>query len=412
MAMRSAVMRLSKGRWSEPGGVTLVLALSLAGSVAEAFPAHHYGGLHLRVHPNPAAFALVAVPAILLWWRRSHPEVVYLVSVAAVSTWAALGQVYGASLVVVLVALYSVAVSSTNRIALIALGVGGTFTIWLVGGILGPWGWLGGPQLDMWFEMLAVGALGAAIAARRQWKTSERLRHDQLEKAREDEMRRRVDAERLRIARELHDVVAHSIAMINVQATAASTLLNKDPARVGVALQAIRDASKSGLRELRSILDVLRLVDGEEPAVPLPDRDAFQALADATTAAGINTRLHVDEDLDVAPPERALAAFRIVQESLTNVIRHAPGSTAEVTISSRVGQLVIDVVNDGPRRQDPFVDGAGAGLKGMEERVRVFGGHLRAGPITTGGFRVHAELPLTALTGDTEPLPAGEVLNT
>lgn len=406
MTMRSAVMRLSTGRWSEPGGVALVLALSLAGSVAEAFPAHHYGGLHLRVHPDPAAFALVSVPAVLLWWRRSHPELVYLVSVAAISMWAALGQVYGASLVIVLVALYSVAVSPARRFTLIALGVGGTFTIWLVGGILGPWGWLGGPQLDMWFEMLAVGALGAAIAARRQWKTSERLRHDQLEKTREDDMRQRVDSERLRIARELHDVVAHSMAMINVQATAASTLLYEDPARVGVALQAIRDASKSGLRELRSILDVLRLVDGEEPAVPLPNRDALQALADATTAAGITIRLRVDEGLATAPPEMALAAFRIVQESLTNVIRHAPGSNAEVTISSGVGHLAVDVVNDGPRHQDPFVEGAGTGLKGMEERVRVFGGHLRAGPITTGGFRVHAELPLT------ESRSANEVLNT
>ena len=167
---------------------------------------------------------------------------------------------------------------------------------------------------------------------------------------------------------------------------------------------------KNGLRELRSILDVLRQVDGGQPAVPLPDRDAFQALADAATAAGIVTRLRCDADLAATPAETALGAYRIVQESLTNVIRHAPDSTADVTISGRDGLLVIDVVNDGPRSQASFVDGAGTGLAGMEERVLVLGGQMRAGRLATGGFRVHAELPTSALESDVDPAPAPEVL--
>jgi len=393
--MPSAVLRLTKQRWSELVGVAAVLALAVAGSAAEAYPAHHYAGLHLRSQPGPAAFVLLAAPAVFLWWRRSHPVAVYVAAVAGVAAWAAIGQVYGAGLVVVLVALYSLAAAGSGRVALAALGVGGAFTIWLVGGLRGPWGWWGGPQLDMWPELVAAGAVGVAVAARRQWKASELLRHAELERAREDETRRRVDSERLRIARELHDVVAHSIAMINVQASAAATLLADDPARVAEALQAIRQASKEGLRELRSILDVLRLVDGDEPAVPLPDREAFQALADAATAAGIVTRLRCDAPLDTATPETALGAYRIVQESLTNVIRHARDSTADVTISARGEILVVDVVNDGPTRQDRFVDGAGTGLAGMEQRARVLGGVLRAGPLAEGGFRVHAELPTT-----------------
>jgi signal transduction histidine kinase len=257
----------------------------------------------------------------------------------------------------------------------------------------------------MWVEMLAAGAVGVAVAARGQWKASERLRHAELERAREEETRRRVDSERLRIARELHDVVAHSIAMINVQASAAATLLVDDPARVAEALQAIRRASKDGLRELRSILDVLRQVDGDEPAVPLPDHEAFQALTDATTAAGTVTRLRCDAPLHALAPETALGAYRIVQESLTNVIRHAPGSTADVTISARGGMLVVDVANDGPNGQDRFVDGTGTGLAGMEERARVLGGVLRAAPLAEGGFRVHAELPATVPVPDPSGAP-------
>jgi len=200
----------------------------------------------------------------------------------------------------------------------------------------------------------------------------------------------------------LHDVVAHSIAMINVQASAAATLLVDDPARAAAALQAIRRASKDALRELRSILDVLRQVDEDEPAVPLPDRDAFQALADAARAAGIVTRLRCEANLGDASPETALGAYRIVQESLTNVIRQARDSTADVTISDRGGMLVVDVVNDGPSGQDRFVDGAGSGLLGMKERARILGGALWAGPLDQGGFGVHAELPAAVAASDAD----------
>jgi signal transduction histidine kinase len=205
----------------------------------------------------------------------------------------------------------------------------------------------------------------------------------------------------MRIARELHDVVAHSMAMINVQATAASLLLADDPARVADALQEIRRASKGGLRELRAILDVLRQVDGDSPVVP--DLGAITALVDATSAAGTPTTLRADGYPTSLPPPVALAAYRIVQESLTNVIRHAGRASATVTLRHEHGQLLVDIVNDGVTSHPPFSDGTSAGLTGMRERAAALGGALEAGPRPGGGFRVHAELPTTPAATGQEP---------
>lgn len=391
--MISMGVRIRDSRWAEPLGVLAVLILSTAGSYAEAYPHHHYGGLHLRIHPDAVAFALVALPAVALLWRRTHPVVVYIVAVVGVAAWSALGEVFGAALVVIYVALYSLTVSGPRRTTLFGLGAVGVLIIWITGGLRGPWGWWGGPQLDIWGGMVATGAIGAYVAARRQWKESVRLQQEQAERAREEETRRRVDSERLRIARELHDVVAHSMAMINVQATAASFLLTDDPDQALEALQAIRRASKNGLRELRSILDVLRQVDGDSPSIPVPTKAALCALADATSAAGVPTKLDLEEIQPQLPPSIALATYRIVQESLTNVIRHASDASATVTIRHLSGRLHIEVINDGVRSNPPFNDGAGSGIVGMRERATALGGTLQAGPLPHGGFVVRAELP-------------------
>src|ERR1022692_4674684 len=313
MGIRS-VVRLPR-RWPGAAGVALVTALAVVGAYVEANPVQRYGGLHLTSHPPLAAYLLLAVPALALIWRNSRPvEVLGLAVVGAVG-WAALGQIDGAALVPVIVGVYWVALTRARRIA-VAAGITGAVAIFLAEGLFGPWGWLGGPNATMWPELLAAGALGGYVAARRQWLAAERDRAERNEQIREDETRRRVDTERMRIARELHDVVAHSMAMINVQATAASLLLADDPARVSDALQEIRRASKGGLRELRAILDVLRQVDGDSPAVPVPDLRAIQALVDATTAAGTPTTLRADGYPASLPPPVTLAAYRIVQESL------------------------------------------------------------------------------------------------
>ena len=253
--------------------------------------------------------------------------------------------------------------------------------------------------------MAAAGAAGAFVSARRHWKASEILRAEQVEASRLQETRRLVTSERLRIARELHDVVAHSMAMINVQASAAVTLVNADPLSVTESLQAIRRASKDGLRELRSILEVLRQVDEEQPAVALPDVQAFKALVDAGKSAGMRCSLTWDAELTGVAAGSVLATYRIVQESLTNIIRHAAGSVASVSVVRCDELIVVDVVNDGRATAEPFVDGAASGLNGMRERARAIGGTVTAGPIQGGGFRVHAELPVSSTTATEEAMP-------
>jgi signal transduction histidine kinase len=401
-----SVARLPR-RWWSAAGVALVTVLAVVGAYVEANPAHRYGGLHLTSHPPLAAYLLLAVPAVALIWRNSRPVGVFALAVAGAVGWAALGQIDGAALVPVIVALYWVALARPRRIA-VAAGLAGAVAIFVTEGLLGPFGWLGGPNATMWPELLAAGAVGASVAARRQWLAAESDRASRAEQAREDETRRRVDAERMRIARELHDVVAHSMAVINVQATAASMQLADDPASAAQALQAIRGASKSGLRELRAILEVLRQVDGGSPVVPVPDLRAIAALTEATSAAGTPTTLEAAEPPVPVPPPVALAAYRIVQESLTNVVRHAGRVAATVSLRHDGGYLYVDVANDGGARPAAFSDGTGAGLAGMRERAAALGGTLDAGPRPGGGFAVRARLPVTG-TGLAGQVPAGEV---
>lgn len=401
--MLSTLGRFAKNRWAEPFGVAVVFAMVISGSAAEAYPSHVYAGLHLRSHPADAAFAFLAIPAAGLVWRRSHPLAVYAATVTGVVSWALIGQVYGAALVMVLVAYFSLCVERPGRFAPMALGLAGALFIWGAGGITGTWGWWGGPQLDMWAEMIAAGAAGAFVSARRHWKASELLRLEDQQRARQDEMRRQIVSERLRIARELHDVVAHSMAMINVQASAAATLVGTDPLRVSESLQAIRRASKDGLRELRSILEVLRLVDDQTPAVALPDRGAFQALVEAARSAGVECALRWETDLSNTTPGTALAAYRIVQESLTNVVRHAARSVASVTVRQVDSAIMVQVSNDATGTNDTFTEGSGTGIAGMRERARTLGGSFEAGRDPEGGFTVSALLPVVTSGASSRP---------
>ncbi|MDX6334259.1 MAG: hypothetical protein QOG05_1599 [Streptosporangiaceae bacterium] len=387
-----SVVRLPRRRL-DAAGVALVTVLAVVGAYVEANPAHRYGGLHLSSHPPLAAYLLLAGPAVALIWRNSRPVEVLGLAVGGAVGWAALGQIDGAALVPVIVGVYWVALTRARRTA-VAAGLAGAVAIFVTEGLLGPFGWFGGPNATMWPELLAAGAVGGYVAARRQWLAAECDRAARAGQAREEETRRRVDAERMRIARELHDVVAHSMAMINVQATAASMQMATDPASAAEAIQAIRSASKSGLRELRAILEVLRQADGGSPAVP--DLRAIAALVEATSAAGTPTTLESAGPPVPLPAPVALAAYRIVQESLTNVVRHAGRVAATVALRQDGGYLYVDVVNAGGAAPAAFSDGTGAGLAGMRERAAALGGTLDAGPRPGGRFAVHARLPVEA----------------
>jgi signal transduction histidine kinase len=217
-------------------------------------------------------------------------------------------------------------------------------------------------------------------------------RAEALEREQEEESRRAVADERLRIAQELHDVVAHSMSVIAVQAGAGMHVVDKDPAEAKKALENISATSRSTLTELRRLLGVLR-DDGEGAAyAPTPGLAELDRLTSEMESAGVEVEVSLDGDLGRVPPGVDFTGYRIVQEALTNVLKHAGPARAEVKVGSGEGTLRIEVIDDG-RGVNGRSDGAGHGLVGMRERVAVYGGTLDAGPRSGGGFRVAAELP-------------------
>jgi signal transduction histidine kinase len=232
--------------------------------------------------------------------------------------------------------------------------------------------------------------LGDAVRNRRERVAAvvERARH--LEQSQEEEARRRVAEERLRIARDLHDSVAHSMATINVQAGAAAHVIDRHPDQAREALQVIEQASRDVLEELTAMLGLLR-EDGQQlDRAPTPGLDQVATLVDSVRRAGVDVTVHADH-ADVSTPI-AVAAYRIVQESLTNVIRHAgTPTTAQVTIAGTGdGGLTVEVVDDGRGMNGSSQSGSGVGIVGMRERAESTGGRLEAGPRPGGGFVVKA----------------------
>jgi signal transduction histidine kinase len=210
--------------------------------------------------------------------------------------------------------------------------------------------------------------------------------------AREQETRRRLGEERLRIAREIHDLVAHAMTAINVQAGVAAHLLERDPGQAYDALRHIKRVSGEALTDLRGTLDVLRDPSQSAPLGPAAGLDHLEPLTAGLRSAGIAVDLHVDP-VDDAPAAIHGAGYRIVQEALTNVVRHARASRAQVSVRRMPGAVAIDVVDDG-RGRIAGGDGDGNGVRGMIERAAALGGTLEAAPAPAGGWRVHARLPL------------------
>lgn len=403
--------RLSRERVFDLLSALAVTMVATAGSAAESNPKVHVTAAQLRfidAHQPGAAYALVAIAGLALIWRRTRPVPVLAATVALVAAYAAAGYVPGAALLIVYVALYTVA-TAVSRTTAFAGGLIGTVVIFVATGLGGPFGWLGGTNSVMVVCMVASVAVGVAVNARRQVFAAMRERAERAERDREREARRQVDAERMRIARELHDVVAHTMSMINIQAGVAAHVLDENPGQAAEALGAIKDASREGLRELRAILNVLRQADSGDGTAPAPRLGQLPALVDATAQAGVATTLSIEGDRPGDLPEGLeLAAYRIVQESLTNVLRHAgPGATAAVRVRFEPGSLTVTVDDDGQRvlvgpggagatgtapDMAAATAGAGAGIAGMRERAGAFGGTVEAGPRHGGGWRVRAVL--------------------
>jgi len=212
----------------------------------------------------------------------------------------------------------------------------------------------------------------------------------------EDERRRAATEERLRIARELHDVVAYGFATIKVQAGVALHLLDGGPTALAEALQAIDSASREALDEVRQILGQLRCADGVEQHSAAPGVEGLERLAATMTAAGVRTQLVVTGAARPLPPAVDLTAFRVAQESLSNVLRHAGSTSAAVTLAYEADCISLRVENEEGEQRDLGQRGSGRGIVGMSERVAEVGGQLEAGPRPSGGYCVSARLPLFA----------------
>jgi signal transduction histidine kinase len=270
---------------------------------------------------------------------------------------------------------------------------------------------VGGDVLDnlgLTFFVLFSGAIGEAVRYRRAYLLELEERAVRAEQSRDEEAQRRVIEERLRIAHELHDVIAHHIALMNVQSGVAAHVLRSQPDEAERALSLVRSGGRTVLQELTVLLGVLRRSGSPLPTAPTPSLHELDALIRSFTAAGVEVDWTPPASLGALPDVIELTAYRIVQESLTNVLKHAPGAAAEVQLLHRSGALEITVTN-GPALP-PVTDTAhgGHGLVGMRERVSAVGGELHAGPAAGGGFAVHAVLPLeTGDLGDDQGVAGG-----
>ncbi|MER6347289.1 sensor histidine kinase [Streptomyces sp. NPDC001595] len=342
---------------------------------------------------DPFARVLLLVAAGQLLWRHRFPRAVVFGTAATVAVYLGAGYPYGPVLLTVAVACFSAIVTGHRRAAWAALG-----TLWAAHVLVAHWlyRWLppSGDGPAAWGQEIVVATWVVAIVALSELARTrrEQLARDRAERARA--ARRRADEERLRIARELHDVLAHSISVINVQAGVGLALLDSDPEQARTALTTIKDASKEALGEVRQVLDTLR-APGDAPRAPAPGLDRLPELVEAAGDAGLTVR--VEGTAPSLPPGADLAAFRIVQEALTNVVRHSGSRQARVRLSHGGGVLRLRIEDDGPAT-GAEVGGSGNGLAGMRERAAALGGTIEAGPRPDGGWRVIAELPLSPLS--------------
>jgi signal transduction histidine kinase len=266
----------------------------------------------------------------------------------------------------------------------------------MVGSIL-----FAGPALIAW-------VLGDSMRYRRGYYASLEDRAARLERERDAQAQIAAAAERARIARELHDVVAHNVSVMVVQADGASYALDTEPEKTRQALAAIAGTGRQALAEMRRLLGVLRSGDGATGLAPLPGIGQLGELLQQTRATGLTVAFTVEGVPGPLPDGVALAAYRIVQESLTNTRKHAgPAASAQVTLRYCEDALVLSITDDG-RGAATSADGAGHGMTGMRERVALYGGTLQAGPRPGGGYQVTARLPMAAprITPPGEP-PGG-----
>jgi signal transduction histidine kinase len=341
--------------------------------------------------PRAAAVPLALLMTLPLAVRRRFPlAATVAVSASFLLNWAAGVDMYSywASILVGLVTAYTAAAHLRPRLAALALAC---LYAAIAVSALGSSGLL-------WGGILIGGAALAGFALRDRRRHASQLAElaRQLELARDENARTAVAGERTRIARELHDVVAHSVSVMVVQAGAAGEVLGAYPDKAREPLRSIQDTGRQALIELRRLLGVLRTDDGEAALAPQPGLDQVGALAAHVREAGMAVEVCVDGTRDAIPAGVDLAAYRIVQEALTNVLKHASASHAVVRVGYRPDAIELEVLDDGhgPLGAGNGGTGTGQGLIGMRERASLYGGVVEARPRTEGGFAVRARLPV------------------
>jgi signal transduction histidine kinase len=374
-------------RWPRAADAALAVAVFLGAVFVTDGPGDSLVTRPIGDVPIPALLAF-AVASAALYWRRRAPLAVLAVALAA---WAStIGSGYADLGGVAIIVLYSTGRYATNdRRA--QLGVGAAILVVILDNRTAP---------DPWGEAL-LGAVVMFVA----WYVGRRVRlreqrAAQLQREQAAEARRIVIEERTRIARELHDVVAHRVSLMTVQAGAAKAVAAQDPEGALRAMGAVEDAGRQALDELRHLLGVLRPETDHDGLGPQPGLADLPRLVDQTRGAGLEVSLDTDGVTAGLPARVDLFAYRIVQEALTNVLKHAgPGARTEVRLGTDRRGVVIEVLDDGRGATavpGPDLDDAGAqghGIVGMRERARLLGGSLDARPRPGGGFSVVAHLP-------------------
>ncbi|MEV0224091.1 sensor histidine kinase [Streptomyces sp. NPDC050704] len=337
------------------------------------------------------ARALLLAGALLLLWRQRYPVPVVFGTAASALVYFLAGYPYGPIFLTVALSCFSAIVAGHRWAAWTALGTLGTVHL-LVGHWLYQWLPPKDDTVSPWGEEVAIAAWMVAILAVSELARLRREQWDRDRAERRQAAKRRADEERLRIARELHDVLAHSISVINVQAGVGLALLDSDPEQARTALTTIKAASKEALGEVRQVLDTLR-APGDAPRAPAPGLDRLPELVEQAAGAGLTVGVETRGARRSLPPGADLAAFRIVQEALTNVVRHSGSRRARVLVDHAGDTLRLRIDDDGPATGEE-AGGSGNGLAGMRERAAALDGTIEAGPREDGGFRVLAVLPL------------------
>jgi signal transduction histidine kinase len=340
---------------------------------------------------GPMALNIVTVllTTLPLCVRRKQPLLVLLVVFGAVAGRALVSEpleIYPPALAG-LVAAYSVAAYAPFRQAVV--GYLAAVASIAVAASHGTGGDATPDLLASAILLLTVWAIGLVVA--RRWSEVRHVaeRAEDLHRRREEETRLAVEAERDRIARDLHDSVAHSLAMIAIQAGGAASVVDRDPQRAAASLRSIESTARTGLSEMRQLLHLVG-TDDEQSRVPQPGLSQVADLVSGARRSGLDVALTTSGEESPVAPAVGLAAYRIVQESLTNAAKHAGGPTSVVL---RWGQddVAVEVTSTG--RSSERTAGAGRGIVGMRERARVVGGQLECGPVAPDSFRVVAQLP-------------------